>query len=306
MKKGLLLSVFVASSFVALAAVSAWAFSDHLPSMFRDNPSMSEAEVLDTFQEKLLYVFLPSSSGFEKVSGQEVEANVERLLMRATLIDALIEAHKEAQPGDITTIDWSGPLPVYTSALKRLAMYDGDGWWVISFMDYTWRLNENTKEIVPVNAVARAFLAEINPTPPTTPDTFEHRISSLIGQVDEILSDLAIMDIRLTQIAAKRPRARPVADYLLSTEELIRSLTGDPNDPFRLARQELDLLAAQAAELRWQLGEIERSRPAEDIGEFMSKVDSVDALQQLVNDLQKELDELWIRIGDLQVVVESP
>lgn len=306
MKRSLLISLFVASSFLALAGVSAWAFSDHLPSVFRDSPSMSEAEVLDTFQQELLYVPLPSSSGFEKVSGQEVAASVAKLLMKATLTDALIEAQEEARPADIETIDWDGPLPLYRSTFKRLATYDGDGWWVIGFKDYTWRLNENTKEIVPVSAAAQEFSAKINPPPLTQPDTFEYRISSLIGQADNMLSDLAIMDIRFTQIAAKRPRARPVASYLLTTEELRRSLTGDPNDPFRLARQELDLLTAQATDLRWQLGEIDRSSPAADIREFVSKVNNLDALQQLVNSLQKEVDELWIRIGDLQVVIESP
>ncbi len=79
---------------------------------------------------------------------------------------------------------------------------------------------------------------------------------------------------------------------------------GDPNDPFRLAREELDLLTAQGAELRWQLGEIERMRPAENLPEFVWKVDEVDRLRQQVDDRQKELDELWTRINELEGVVE--
>ena len=308
MKTGLLTWIFVASAFLALAAVSAWAVSVRLLPVFRDSPSLSEAEVLNIFHEELLYMPPPSFSAFEKASGQQTVINVEKLLTGARLTEALIEAQMGAPLAEMVTLDWGEPSPLRTSvdALKRLATYDGDGWWAISFKDHTWRLNENTKEIVPVSAAARAFLAEINPPPPKTPDTFEHRVSSVIVQVDEILSDLAIMDIRFTQIAAKRPRARPVASSLLSTEELRRSLMGNPNDPFRVAREELDLLTAQAAELRWQLGEIERMRPAENLAEFMRKVDKADSLEQRVEDLQKELDELWTKIDELEQVVEAP
>lgn len=312
MKTGLFTWALVASVLVALAGVSAWAVSVRLLPTFRDSPSLSEAEVLTIFHEELLYVPPPSWSDYEKASSQETGINIKKSLMGLTLSEALAQARKGAPLTEIVTLEmwtiWGKPFPLYTSvdALKRLVTYDGDDWWAIGFEDHTWRLNETTKQIVPVGAAAQEFFANINPAPPTTPDTFEQRLSSLIGQVDKVLSDLVIMDTRFTQIAAKRPRARPVASYQLSTEDLIRSLMGDPNDPFRLAREELDLLTAQAAELRWQLGEIERMRPAENLPEFVGKVDAVDRLRQRVDDRQKELDELWTRIDGLDRVVESP
>ncbi|MCH8009337.1 MAG: hypothetical protein IIC91_10780 [Chloroflexi bacterium] len=318
MKPGLFAWVLVASALVALAGVSAWAVSGGLLPMFRDSPSLSEAEVLTIFHEELLYVPPPLWSDYEKASSQEKGINIEKSLMGLTLSEALVEAEREellALPAEKlalgrVTLDWDGRLPLstsfYVNALKRVATYDGNDWWAISFNDHTWRLNETTKQIVPVSAAAQEFLTNINPAPPTTPDTFEQRLTSLIGQVDNILSDLAIMDNRLKDITATRPRARPVASYQLSTEDLIRSLTGDPNDPFRIVAKELDVLTAQAAELWWQLGEIERMRPAENLPEFVGKVDEVDRLRQQVDDRQKELDELWTRIDGLDRVVESP
>ncbi|MCH8994983.1 MAG: hypothetical protein IH959_08475 [Chloroflexi bacterium] len=273
---------------------------------------MSEAEVLTIFHEELLYVPPPSWSDYEKASSQETGINSEKSLTGLTLSEALAQARKGAPLTEIVTLEtwtiWGKPFPLYTSvdALKRLVTYDGDDWWAISFEDHTWRLNETTKQIVPVSVAAQEFLANINPAPPTTPDTFEQRLSSLIGQADKMLSDLAIIDIRFREIASKRPRGRPVASYQLSTEDLIRSLMGDPNDPFRLAREQLDLLTPQAAELRWQLGEIERMRPAENLPEFMWKVDEVDRLRLQVDDRQRELDELWTKVDELEGVVEAP
>lgn len=312
MKPGLFAWILVASVLVALASVSAWAVSVRLLPVFQDSPSLSEAEVLTIFHEELLYVPPPSWSDFEKGSSQETGINTEKSLTGLTLSETLAQARKGAPLTEIVTLEtwtiWGKPFPLYTSvdALKRLVTYDGDDWWVISFEDHTWRLNETTKQIVPVSAAAQEFLANINPAPPTTPDTFEERVSLLIGQADKILSDLAIIDIRFREIASKRPRGRPVASYQLSTEDLIRSLMGDPNDPFRLTREQLDLLKAQAAELRWQLGEIERMRPAENLPEFMWKVDEVDRLRQQVDDRQKELDKLWTKIDELARVVEAP
>lgn len=312
MKPGLFTWVIVASVLVALAGISAWAVSVRLLPVFQDSPSLSEAEVLTIFHEELLYVPPPSWSDFEKGGSQETGINIEKSLTGLTLSEALAEARKRAPLTEIVTLEmwtiWGKPFPLYTSvdALKRLVTYDGDDWWAISFEDHMWRLNETTKQIVPVSAAAQEFLANINPAPPTRPDTFEQRLTSLIGQVDKILSDLAIMDIRFTQIAAKRPRARPVASYQLSTEDLIRSLTGDPNDPFRMARQELEVLTAQGTALRWQLGEIERMRPAYNLAEFVWKVDEVDRLRKHVDDRQKELDELWTKIDELEGMVEPP
>ncbi len=318
MKPGLFAWVLVASVLVALVGVSAWAVSVRLLPVFRDSPSLSEAEVLTIFHEELLYVPPPSWSDFETASSQQTLVEAKKSLIDYTLFEAMVEVEREellALPLEKlalgrVTLDWDGRLPVstsfYVNALKRVATYAGDGWWAISFKDHTWRLNETTKQIVPVSAAAQEFFADINPAPPTTPDTFEQRLTSLIGQADKILSDLAIMDIRFTQIAAERPRGRPVASYQLSTEDLRRSLMGDPNDPFRLAREQLDLLTAQAAELRWQLGEIERMRPAENLTEFVWKVDEVDRLRQQVDDRQKELDELWTKIDELAGVVEAP
>ena len=312
MKPGLFAWILVASVLVALASVSAWAVSVRLLPVFQDSPSLSEAEVLTIFHEELLYVPPPSWSDFEKGSSQETGINTEKSLTGLTLSETLAQARKGAPLTKIVTLEtwtiWGKPFPLYTSvdALKRLVTYDGDDWWVISFEDHTWRLNETTKQIVPVSAAAQEFLANINPAPPTTPDTFEERVSLLIGQADKILSDLAIIDIRFREIASKRPRGRPVASYQLSTEDLIRSLMGDPNDPFRLAREQLDLLTPQAAELRWQLGEIERMRPAENLPEFMWKVDEVDRLRLQVDDRQRELDELWTKVDELEGVVEAP
>ena len=86
MKPGLFAWVLVASALVALAGVSAWAVSGGLLPMFRDSPSLSEAEVLTIFHEELLYVPPPLWSDYEKASSQEKGINIEKSLTGLTLL----------------------------------------------------------------------------------------------------------------------------------------------------------------------------------------------------------------------------
>ena len=49
----------------------------------------------------------------------------------------------------------------WTGALKRLVDYDKDGWWSVIIVDYKWRVNERTGEVITQNEEAVKLLEEI-------------------------------------------------------------------------------------------------------------------------------------------------
>jgi len=152
-----LLSLMLASGLIVGCGQS----QKHSTNVVEDKASWTEKQVID-----YLYDYLIEKT--EQEPNLCGEANI--IIMTWKFRDAILGANNEALEED--TPDRLGNLiepessiesiwsRVFNGALRRLAHYDGDGWWSILIAG-EWRLSERTEEVVAWNEEALELLEDI-------------------------------------------------------------------------------------------------------------------------------------------------
>ena len=133
-----------------------------------DKASWTEKQVIEH-----LYEYLMNKAG----QLQDAHTQAKKIIVDWGFYDAITEANREALDEDFPDIgeyiemQFEEPLgitqqpsriAIWTSALRRLAQYDGDGWWSVFIGDQEWQVNERTREVVAQNEEAAKLLEEIS------------------------------------------------------------------------------------------------------------------------------------------------
>lgn len=127
-----------------------------------DKPSWTEKQVIDYLHEYLV-------NKAEQLS--EHAAKAQKVVIGWAFRNAVFEANREAldedkldKLGELVYVQFgesSLEISTWTGALRRLAEYEGSGWWAI-FIAGEWRVNEGTKEVVAWTGEAAKLLEEIS------------------------------------------------------------------------------------------------------------------------------------------------
>lgn len=99
-------------------------------------------------------------------------AQAEKIIIGWGFRNAVFEANREVldedeldKLGELVYMQFgesSLEIPTWTSALEKLAEYNGNGWWSIFIEDREWEVNERTGEVIAQNEAAVKLLEEIS------------------------------------------------------------------------------------------------------------------------------------------------